>query len=84
MLDKYAIEPPPFVVELDLHPLGPQLQAYLGEKTGLTTVPNILVNSVSLGGSDNIAELDANNQLIDRIVSLGGKRVADMRLRLPQ
>ncbi|ROT41572.1 hypothetical protein SODALDRAFT_357628 [Sodiomyces alkalinus F11] len=83
LLDKYAIEPPPFVVELDQHPLGRQLQEYLGEKTGLTTVPNILVNGVSMGGSDNLAELDANNELIDKMVHLGDKKV-NMKQRLPQ
>ncbi|KAL2758841.1 hypothetical protein ACRALDRAFT_2040915 [Sodiomyces alcalophilus JCM 7366] len=84
LLDKYAIEPPPFVVELDQHPLGRRMQDYLGEKTGLTTVPNVMVNGVSIGGSDNVAELDANNKLIDKIVGLARRRVSDMRLRLPQ
>lgn len=79
LLNKYSIEPAPFVVELDKHPLGPQLQAFLGEKTGRKTVPNILVNSVSIGGGDDIVELDNQKKLLPRIVDLGQKKV-EMKL----
>ncbi|KAK1638392.1 glutaredoxin [Colletotrichum phormii] len=75
LLEKYSIEPTPYVVELDKHPLGPQLQAFLGEKTGRKTVPNILVNSVSIGGGDDIIELDDQKKLVPRIVDLGQKKV---------
>ncbi|KAL0936438.1 glutaredoxin domain-containing protein [Colletotrichum truncatum] len=80
LLNKYSIEPAPFVVELDKHPLGPQLQAFLGEKTGRKTVPNILVNSVSIGGGDDIVELDEQQKLLPRIVDLGQKKV-EMKLQ---
>ncbi|OLN81123.1 Monothiol glutaredoxin-7 [Colletotrichum chlorophyti] len=76
LLEKYSIEPAPFVVELDKHPLGPQLQAFLGEKTGRKTVPNILINSVSIGGGDDIAELDSERKLVPKIIDLGQKKVA--------
>ncbi|EFQ28892.1 glutaredoxin [Colletotrichum graminicola] len=75
LLEKYSIDPAPFVVELDEHPLGPQLQAFLGQKTGRKTVPNILVNSVSIGGGDDIAELDNHKKLVSKIVDLGHKKV---------
>ncbi|GJC99593.1 glutaredoxin [Colletotrichum higginsianum] len=75
LLEKYSIEPAPFVVELDQHPLGAQLQAFLGEKTGRKTVPNILVNSVSIGGGDDVTELDEQKKLVPRIVDLGQKKV---------
>ncbi|KAK1597847.1 glutaredoxin [Colletotrichum navitas] len=75
LLEKYSIDPAPFVVELDKHPLGPQLQAFLGQKTGRKTVPNILVNSVSIGGGDDIAELDNQKKLVPKIVDLGQKKV---------
>ncbi|KAH7359352.1 glutaredoxin [Plectosphaerella cucumerina] len=80
LLEKYNITPAPFVVELDEHDLGKPLQAYLGEKTDRTTVPNILVNGVSIGGSDDIAELDAASKLVSKIVDLGAGRVK-MRAR---
>ncbi|KAK9421638.1 putative Glutaredoxin domain-containing protein [Seiridium unicorne] len=76
LLEKYSIEPPPFVVELDEHPLGKQLQDKLGEMTGRRTVPNIMINGKSIGGSDDIAELDSRGTLIDKVKSMGGKRVS--------
>ncbi|KAK1451181.1 glutaredoxin [Colletotrichum cuscutae] len=75
LLEKYSIEPTPYVVELDKHPLGPQLQAFLGEKTGRKTVPNILVNSVSIGGGDDVIELDSQKKLVPRIIDLGQKKL---------
>jgi len=76
LLEKYTIEPTPYVVELDEHPLGKQLQALLAEKTGRRTVPNILVNGKSIGGSDEIAELDTRKTLIDKFKSVGGKKLS--------
>ncbi|KAI4859236.1 glutaredoxin [Hypoxylon rubiginosum] len=76
LLDKYSIEPAPYVVELDEHPLGKQLQARLGVTTGRKTVPNIMINGKSVGGSDDIAELDSRKTLIDKFKSMGGKRLA--------
>ncbi|KAH9886787.1 glutaredoxin [Xylariomycetidae sp. FL2044] len=78
LLEKYTIEPAPYVVELDEHPLGKQLQARLGEMTGRKTVPNILINGKSVGGSDEIAELDSRKTLIDKFKSMGGKRLSMM------
>ncbi|KAI0013001.1 glutaredoxin [Xylariaceae sp. FL0662B] len=76
LLEKYSIDPAPYVVELDKHPLGKELQASLAEKTGRRTVPNILINGKSIGGSDEIAELDSRKTLIDKIKSMGGKRIS--------
>ncbi|KAF3010507.1 hypothetical protein G7054_g10193 [Neopestalotiopsis clavispora] len=76
LLEKYSIDPPPYVVELDEHTLGKELQAKLGEMTGRRTVPNIMINGKSIGGSDDIAELDSRGTLIDKIKSMGGKRVS--------
>ncbi|KAI1435697.1 thioredoxin-like protein [Xylaria sp. CBS 124048] len=76
LLDKYVIEPAPYVVELNEHPLGKELQALLAEKTGRTTVPNVMVNGKSLGGSDDIADLDARKTLIDKFKSVGGKKLS--------
>ncbi|KAI1755638.1 thioredoxin-like protein [Xylaria castorea] len=76
LLDKYIIEPTPYVVELDEHPLGRKLQALLTEKTGRRTVPNIMINGESVGGGDEIAELDTRKTLIDKFKSLGGKKLS--------
>lgn len=76
LLEKYTIDPAPYVVELDKHPLGKQLQKKLADMTGRGTVPNIMVNGKSIGGGDEIAELDARKTLIDKIKSMGGKKMA--------
>ncbi|KAI2464578.1 glutaredoxin [Annulohypoxylon bovei var. microspora] len=76
LLEKYSIDPAPYVVELDEHPLGKQLQARLGVTTGRRTVPNIMINGKSVGGGDDIAELDSRKTLIDKFKSMGGKRLS--------
>ncbi|KAI0489839.1 thioredoxin-like protein [Xylaria cf. heliscus] len=76
LLEKYIIDPAPYVVELDEHPLGRKLQALLAEKTGRKTVPNIMINGESVGGGDDIAELDTRKTLIDKFKSLGGKKLS--------
>ena len=75
LLAEYQIDPAPYVVELDQHPLGPGIQAELAERTGRRTVPNILVGGISIGGSDDIAKLDEERTLIEKIMSLAGKRL---------
>ncbi|KAL1967532.1 hypothetical protein VTN77DRAFT_3047 [Rasamsonia byssochlamydoides] len=78
LLNHYSIVPEPYVVELDLHPLGPQLQQLLAENTGRRTVPNILVNGRSIGGGDDVAALDRDDELASKIKSLGGKRIMEV------
>ncbi|KAH6630816.1 thioredoxin-like protein [Chaetomium sp. MPI-SDFR-AT-0129] len=75
LLEKYVIEPTPFVVELDQHPLGPRMQAKLGEMTGRRTVPNVLVYGQSIGGGDDIVALDAEKTLADKIATLGQSHI---------
>ncbi|OTA80004.1 hypothetical protein M434DRAFT_25638 [Hypoxylon sp. CO27-5] len=84
LLEKYSIDPTPYVVELDEHPLGKELQVRLGVMTGRRTVPNIMINGKSIGGSDEIAELDSRKTLIDKFKSMGGKRLSmKERFRMP-
>jgi len=75
LLFKYKIEPAPHVVELDIHPLGFKIQDKLQQTTGRRTVPNIMINGISIGGSDDVAALHADKALADKIKSLGAKRV---------
>lgn len=75
LLDKYVIKPKPEVVELDEHEMGSQLQDLLEIKTGRRTVPNILVNGVSIGGADSIIDLDLKKQLISKIQEAGQRKV---------
>lgn len=81
LLDKYNIVPSPFVVELDEHPLGMKLQNLLAANTDRRTVPNILISGLSVGGGDEIAELHEEGKLIEKIRSLGDKRIVEVRLK---
>ncbi|KAH7088835.1 thioredoxin-like protein, partial [Paraphoma chrysanthemicola] len=66
LLEKYRITPEPYVVELDVNPLGPKLQALLAHMTGRRTVPNILLVGKSIGGGDDIEELDQTDTLVGK------------------
>lgn len=72
--------PAPYVVELDKHSLGPGLQSALYKSTGRKTVPNILINGKSIGGGDEVEALHENRELIDKVKSMGGKRIMEAKL----
>lgn len=76
LLEKYLIEPPPFVVELDEHPLGAKLQAKLREMTGRGTVPNVMVSGKSIGGGDDMAAMDNDKTLATKIKNTAAQKVA--------
>ncbi|OCH95745.1 glutaredoxin [Obba rivulosa] len=54
---------PSAVFELDEIEEGGDVQSYLLEKTGQRTVPNIFINQQHIGGSDDLAALDAQGKL---------------------
>lgn len=78
ILGRYNIVPAPYVEELDLHPLGPGLQAALMKSTGRRTVPNVLINGKSIGGGDDVGSLHQEDKLIETIKSMGGKRIMEV------
>lgn len=67
-------------MELDQHELGSGLQAHLAKSTGRTTVPNVLINGKSIGGGDEVAALDTGGTLIEKVKSMGGKRIMEAKL----
>ncbi|KAI9800995.1 MAG: hypothetical protein M1825_003529 [Sarcosagium campestre] len=81
LVKKYKIVPAPFVVELDEHPLGARLQDALEQTTGRRTVPNILVSGRSIGGADEVTELEDKGELIDKVKKMAGKRIMEAALR---
>lgn len=80
LLKQYKIVPPPYVVELNEHPLGPALQAALAKSTGRSTVPNVLINGKSIGGGDDIEALHQRGKLIDTVKRMGAKRIVEASL----
>lgn len=58
--------------------IGRKLQDLLASLTGRRTVPNIMINAQSLGGSDDIARMHADGTLADEIKKMGGKRIVSV------
>ena len=81
LLEKYNIMPAPYVEELDKHPLGPRLQEKLSKTTGRRTVPNILINGKSIGGGDEVAQLDSTGALEEKVRDMGGKRIMEVKIK---
>lgn len=78
LLRQYKITPSPFVVELDEHKHGAELQAALGKQTGRRTVPNIMISGKSIGGADEVIALESDGKLVETIQKMGGKRVMEI------
>ena len=55
--------------------MGRKLQELLGELTGRKTVPNVMLGLKSIGGSDDVAKMDAEDTLAEMIRSSGGGRI---------
>ena len=81
IFENYSITPSPFIVELNEHKMGTQLQDKLEKVTGRRTVPNVLISGHSIGGGDDVGDLHEKGELIDKIKSLGGKRIMDIELK---
>lgn len=76
--DETTSTPAPFVVEIDRHPHGRELQAHLGQVTGRRTVPNIMADGESIGGGDEMRSLEASGKLGATLLSkLAGKILVD-------
>ncbi|KIX04989.1 uncharacterized protein Z518_05861 [Rhinocladiella mackenziei CBS 650.93] len=58
--------------------LGRKLQDLLNTLTGRRTVPNIMINSQSLGGSDDIAKMHSEGILEEVIKKSGGNRIVSV------
>ncbi|KAI0339901.1 thioredoxin-like protein [Trametopsis cervina] len=63
LFQSLQVSPAPHVVELDLRSDGHIIQSILRRITGRATVPNVLLQGNSIGGSDDIQELHAKGQL---------------------
>jgi len=44
-------------------------------------VPNVLINGKSIGGGDDVAALDSGGTLVEKIRSMGGKRIMEAKVR---
>lgn len=49
--------------------------------TGRKTVPNVLLIGKSIGGGDDIEELDETETLVSKIKEIGGSRITEVEHR---
>ncbi|KAG8741638.1 hypothetical protein FRC12_015601, partial [Ceratobasidium sp. 428] len=73
LLASLHVEPPPFVVEVDLRSDVNIVKALLLRLTGHGTFPNIIVQRKSLGGSDDLAQLHESGELVKVLAAAGAK-----------
>ena len=59
--------------------LGRKLQDLLASLTGRRTVPNIMINTKSIGGASEIVEMDHQGTLLAKIKEMGGKRIVSAK-----
>ncbi len=61
--------PGAFVIELDIREDGPAIQAYLAQKTGRTSVPNVFIGGKTVGGGDDTVALAKSGVLPQMIAA---------------
>ncbi|KAL9937079.1 hypothetical protein V8E36_004314 [Tilletia maclaganii] len=60
---KFNLDDQVGIIELDQDAQGAEIQAYLAEKTGQRTVPNIFISNQHIGGNSDLTQLDNSGQL---------------------
>ncbi|TFK97133.1 thioredoxin-like protein [Pterulicium gracile] len=58
------------VVETDEHPIGDEIRAYLAEKTGQRTVPNIFIIADGNVGNDDLMALYRSEKLAELLADM--------------
>lgn len=80
---EYDFTPRYYIVELDKHTHGAELQKYIEQRTGRRTVPNLIINGISRGGSDDIARLHQNGDLLESLKKWTDGKVSIKQLQKP-
>lgn len=69
IIGQYDLDPPPFILELDHRPDDmAAIQDALYALTGRRTVPNVIVDFESVGGSDEVATLHGEGSLEKKLL----------------
>ncbi|KAI0823374.1 glutaredoxin [Trametes gibbosa] len=84
VLAEYNLSPPPKIVEVNMRSDGPQIQAILLRLTGRSTVPNILLKGVPLGGSDDLQRLHEEHRLTKLLEDASIEVKSEPRTTQPQ
>ncbi|CAI4057785.1 glutathione-disulfide reductase GRX6 SKDI_04G2260 [Saccharomyces kudriavzevii IFO 1802] len=62
--NEYQFLPNYYIIELDKHGHGEELQEYIRLMTGRGAVPNLLINGISRGGNEEIRGLHSQGKLL--------------------
>lgn len=65
--NEYQFIPNYYIIELDKHGHGEELQEYIKLMTGRGTVPNLLINGISRGGNEEIKKLHTQGKLLESL-----------------
>jgi len=65
LIETYALDPPPRIVEVDLREDGDLLKVILTRLTKHSTFPNIILRGLSLGGADDLQVLHDGGKLTE-------------------
>jgi len=63
LLEKYDLNPRPFIIEANLRNDSMRIKAYLNRLTGRATFPNLILKAQSLGGYDDLRDYENKHQL---------------------
>jgi len=75
ILDDYNITPSPYYIQVDRREDGAIIQAILQEFTSRSAIPTVLLNSRSIGGSDELQLASAEGSLA-RIFAREGLQIS--------
>ncbi|KAF9527350.1 thioredoxin-like protein [Crepidotus variabilis] len=79
LLEKYDLQPPPRIVEVDLREDSNDVKQFLARLTGQGTFPNVVVKGKSIGGSSELQELHNTEKLKALFEEAGVKVKGDPR-----
>ncbi|OJT15282.1 Glutaredoxin-C2 [Trametes pubescens] len=84
LLASYTLVPAPKIVEINVRSDGPQIQSILARLTGRSTVPNILLQGTSIGGSDDVHRLHDEHTLVKTLEEGGVEVKGEPKTTQPQ
>ncbi|TDL26174.1 thioredoxin-like protein [Rickenella mellea] len=71
LLKSYDLSPPPKIIEVDLRDDSEHIKTLLTRLSHHSTFPNIFVQGVSLGGSDDLQRLHLSGELMTVLTNAG-------------
>jgi len=71
LISTYNVDPPPHIIEVDERVDGDRVKTLLTRLTGRSTFPNVILDGKSIGGSDELRQLEADGLLGEKLEESG-------------